>query len=463
MSSDQNASLRRDLARLVGSESVLQPSDYGPYTHDATIQRGLLGTPDAVVCPPDAAALARLVAWCYTHDLPIVPRGGGSGLSGGAVPVGGGVVCGLERLNRVLDVDPGLWRLSVQAGVATAHVHRLARENGLLFGPDPGAAEQSQIGGNLATNAAGPHGFKYGPTGDWVTGVDVVLAPGELASFGGRLHKDVAGYDMPGLLAGSEGTLGIITAVRLRLRPAPQRTLAAAIFLADLAAGQRVLLELLGGGLRPAVLDFLDAAALAVCAGTFPGEVPPGSGFVLLVELDGSDAEVTQQAAELLSLLAGGEVLGIQYPRGAELWRWRASLNGAIAARHGGKVSEDICVPVEHLAEAIEAIHTLGSEYSLPTCAFGHAGDGIVHATFMVDVAREEDLARALAAGEAMLEVALGLGGSITGEHGVGWVKRHHLAAQLGPAASEAHRAIKRALDPKGLMNPGKNYPLMNP
>jgi FAD/FMN-containing dehydrogenase len=223
------------------------------------------------------------------------------------------------------------------------------------------------------------------------------------------------------------------------------------------------LLELLASGLRPAVLDFLDGAALAVCAGTFPGEVPPGSGFVLLVELDGSDAEVTQQAAELESLLVGGEVLGIQHPPGAELWRWRSSLNSAIAARHGGKVSEDICVPVEHLAEAIEAIHTLGSQHSLPTCAFGHAGDGIVHATFMVDVSREENLARALAAGEAALTVALGLGGSITGEHGVGWVKRHHLAAQLGPAASEAHRAIKLALDPKGLMNPGKNYPLMTP
>ena len=185
MSSDQNASLRRDLARLVGSESVLQPGDYGPYTHDATIQRGLSGAPDAVVCPPNPQTLTELVAWCYAHDLPIVPRGGGSGLSGGAVPVQGGVVCGLERLNCVLSIDPGLWRLKVQAGVSTAHVRRLARENGLLFGPDPGAAEQSLIGGNLATNAAGPHGFKYGPTGDWVIGVDVVLAPGELVSFGG--------------------------------------------------------------------------------------------------------------------------------------------------------------------------------------------------------------------------------------------------------------------------------------
>jgi glycolate oxidase subunit GlcD len=460
MSSDQNASLRRDLARLVGSESVLQPGDYGPYTHDATIQRGLSGAPDAVVCPPNPQTLTELVAWCYAHDLPIVPRGGGSGLSGGAVPVQGGVVCGLERLNCVLSIDPGLWRLKVQAGVSTAHVRRLARENGLLFGPDPGAAEQSLIGGNLATNAAGPHGFKYGPTGDWVIGVDVVLAPGELVSFGGALHKDVAGYDIRRLLAGSEGTLGIITAVQLRLCPAPQSALPAAIFLDGLAAGQRVLLELLGSGLQPAVVDFLDSAALAITAATFPGEVPAGSGFVLLLELDGTDTEVKQQAAELESLLDGGEVLGIQHPLGSELWRWRSSLNGAIAARHGGKVSEDISVPVEHLAEVIEAIHALGAEHSLPTCAFGHAGDGIVHATFMIDLSREEDLARALAAGEAVFALALRLGGSITGEHGVGWVKRHHLAAQLGPAASEAHRAIKRALDPKGLMNPGKNYPL---
>jgi glycolate oxidase subunit GlcD len=460
VSNDPNASLRRDLARLVGHESVLEPHAYGPYTHDATIQRGLRGTPDAVVRPPDAQAVVRLVAWCYAHEVPIVPRGGGTGLSGGAVPMQGGVVCGLERLNRVLDVDPGLWRLSLQAGVSTAHVRRLARENGLLFGPDPGAAELSQIGGNLATNAAGPHGFKYGPTGDWVTGLDVVLAPGELVSLGGHLHKDVAGYDVRGLLAGSEGTLGIITAVRLRLCPAPETTLAVAVFLDGLAAGQQTVLELLASGLRPAVLDFLDDAALNVTASTFPGEVPTGARFALLLELDGSDAEVKRQAAELESLLDGGEVLSVQYPSGPDLWRWRASLNGAIAARHGGKVSEDVSVPVEHLARAIESIHALGAELGLPTCAFGHAGDGIVHSTFMLDISREDDLARALAASEAVFAMVLRLDGSITGEHGVGWVKREYLAAQLGPAASEAHRAIKRALDPKGLMNPGKNYPL---
>ncbi len=201
-----------ELSAIVGAEHVEAPPS-ARYLHDATLQRGLRGRADAVVRPKDAEEVARLVKWCYEHDVPIVPRGGGSGLAGGATPIDGGVVLSLERLTKVRSFEPELWRMNPEAGVLTAHVQRLARENGLWFPPDPGAAEQSQIGGNVATNAGGPHAFRYGQTGAWVTGVEAVVAPGELVRFGGVVRKDVAGYDLKDLMIGSEGTLGVITAV----------------------------------------------------------------------------------------------------------------------------------------------------------------------------------------------------------------------------------------------------------
>jgi glycolate oxidase subunit GlcD len=456
MASDANRNLRLELARIVEGEHVLTGEDAEQYTHDATIQRGLKGTPDAVIRPADAAQLASALRWCYEHDVAFIARGGGTGLAGGAVPLHGGVVCSLERLNRILNLEPELWRLHTQAGVNTAHIHRLARENGLLFAPDPGAAEQSQIGGNIATNAAGPHAFKYGPTGSWVTGVDVVLAPGELASFGGPLPKDVSGYDMRGLMVGSEGTLGIITAARLRLLPAPEATVPLTIFMEDTESGQRAILDVIGNGMRPAVLDFLDEPALAATSGSLPVTPPAGAGFLLLVEVDGTRQEVDLQLRELEQLMADCGALGCERPDPASLWRWRNGLNGAIAGLRGGKISEDVGVPVERLAEAVSAIHRIGADRGLPACAWGHAGDGIVHATFMVDLADERELTLASAAADQVFALAIELGGSVTAEHGVGAVKRGHLQAQWGAVALAAHQRIKRALDPKGLLNPSK-------
>ncbi len=444
----------------------------GPYGHDASIQRGLQGTPDAVVCPDDAQAVADVLRWCYAHGVAVVPRGGGTGLAGGAVPAGGGVVVSVERLNGVRGVLPELGRMHVEAAVTTAHVSRLARENGLMFAPDPGAAASSQIGGNVATNAGGPHAFKYGATGAWVSGLEVALAPGELAWVGSNAPKDVSGYDLIGLLVGSEGTLGIVTAVHLRLHPAPASVLPAVVFVADLDAGQRLLAEILAGPMRPAVLDFVDARGFALAAGGFPGGLPGSDWFahgrtapptfdapMFLVELDGSHGAVAEQRSELAELLDSyGAQLHVQSDPAA-FWRWRDGLNGVIAGVRGGKVSEDICVPTERLADAIRGVYAIGAELSLDACTFGHAGDGIVHATFLVDPSDPDELQRGLQAGRRALKLALELGGSITGEHGVGIVKRDFLGANWDAATLHAHMQIKAALDPKGLLNPGKKDP----
>src|SRR4051812_3373213 len=241
-----------ELAAIVGAGHVESPPPTA-YLHDAAITRGLRGRAAAVVRPADAEEVRRVVAWCYEHEGPIVPRSGGSGLAGGGGALDErAVVLSLERLTRVRSFDPELWRMNVEAGVLTTHVQRLARENGLWFPPDPGAAEQSQIGGNVATNAGGPHAFRYGQTGAWVTGIEAVVAPGELVTLGGPVRKDVAGYDVKHLLVGSEGTLGVITALWLRLIPAPTGRRIVVDFFDSIEAGCGAVLEVIGSGLRPA-------------------------------------------------------------------------------------------------------------------------------------------------------------------------------------------------------------------
>ena len=423
-----------DLAAIVGRQHVETPPT-ARYLHDATLQRGVRGRAAAVVRPGDAEEVARVVAWCYERGVPIVPRGGGSGLAGGAVPLDdAAVVLSLERLTRIRSFEPGLWRMSVEAGVLTAHVQRLARENGLWFPPDPGAAGQSQIGGNAATNAGGPHAFKHGQTGAWVTGVEAVMAPGELAQFGGPVRKDVAGYDLKSLLIGSEGTLGVITAVWLRLIPAPERApkVVAASF-DSVRKGCNAVLEVLASGLQPEAIEFLDRQSFEAAEATYPGTTPKEPMPLLLL------FEVHEGSEELQQLIAG-EVLDSR-----AIWAWRDSVHGAVTSLRGGKLSEDIAVPVDRLADALERLPEIGRRHGLETCAWGHAGDGNLHATFLVG---PEEAERAEAAATEVLDLATELGGTITGEHGVGCLKRGR--------ASAIDRQIKQALDPKGLLNPGK-------
>ena len=448
--------MRGELERLIGAEHVLGAPADSPYNADSARRRGLVGRADAVALPGSADEVAAVVRWCYANDVAIVPRGGGTGVLGGAVPSDGGVVLSLERLRGIRELEPTLWRIYPEAGVSTRDVQRLARENGLFFGPDPGAAEQSQIGGNVATNAGGPHAFKHGVTGAWVTGLEVVLAPGELVQIGGWGRKDVAGYDLKSLLIGSEGTLGVITAVRLRLLPAPEAELTLVVFLPDRASGCAAMLDVLAAGIEPAALDFLDAQTLALVRGAYPGDVPEGAGFVLLIELDGSRGEVERERAELVEAL-GGAPLAIEQPRdAAALWRWRDGFNGVVSAARGAKVSEDVAFPLERLREGLERFERIAVSHGLSSCGWGHGGDGNVHATVLVDPSDVAELDAADAVGAELFELVAELGGSIAAEHGVGLLKGGLLAAQWDARTVQLHEQIKRAFDPKGLLNPGK-------
>jgi len=457
-------SVVRDLASVLGAGAVLAEPP-AEYLADQTEGRGLTGRADAVALPGSTAEVAAAVAWCYDHDVPIVPRGGGTGFAGGAVPIDGGVVLSLERLIQVRSFEPLLWRIEVEAGLRTAELRRIVRESGILFPPDPGAAEQSQIGGNIATNAGGPHAFKYGVTGAWVTGLEAVIPPGDVVAVGGPIRKDVAGYDLKSLLVGSEGTLGIVTAAWLRLLPAPEAALPVGAFYADAAAGCDALERVLGNGLTVAALEFLDAATLELAGRAFPGGVPRGAGFLVLAEADGTVGEAALLRDELIDVL-GEDALEVVSPEGpavAELWRWRDGVSIAVGTARGGKVSEDIVVPFDRLGEAVDETVAIGRRHDLVACSWGHAGDGNLHSTFLVSPQDEDELARAdIAAGE-LFALAVRLGGSISGEHGVGWLKRGQLERQWSPRALQLHSEIKRVFDPRGLLNPGKKVAYSTP
>jgi len=416
------------------------------------------GRAEAVVAPSTAGGVADVLAWCYERDVPVVPRGGGTGLAGGGVP-DGGVVLSLERLTRIRSFDPLLWRIEVEAGVTTWTLQRTVRESGLIFAPDPGALEQSQIGGNIATNAGGPHAFKYGVTGDWVTGLEAALPPGELVSVGGPIRKDVAGYDLKRLLIGSEGTLGIVTAAWLKLVPAPELVLPVAVFYASAREGCEAFTRVLGSGVVPAALELLDGETLRVGAATFPGGVPAGADFLLLAETDGSRAEAERAQAELVEA-AGEGAVAVLAPRDRQdvdaLWRWRHGLGHVVRAQRGNALAEDVVVPLDRIADVVEGTAEIGRRHRLAALCFGHAGDGNLHSTFLFAPESAEEQHRAELAAEDLFELAARLGGSVSGEHGLGLLKRGQLARQWAPRALDLHEQIKRVFDPKNLLNPGK-------
>ena len=410
---------------------------------------GLSGVAPVLARPGSAEQVRELVAWAYANDVAILPVGGMTGFAGGVVPLDDPCIAvSLERLSRVRSFDPLLWRMEVEAGATTATVQRLARENGLMFPPDPGAAEQSQIGGNLATNAGGPHAFKYGVISRWVTGVEAVIAPGELVRFGGPLRKDAAGYDLRGLLIGSEGTLGIITAAWLRFIPAPAMAIPVVGCYGGVAEGVDAIEAALACGVVPATLEYLQGDCLRHSPPPFlDGAVPA---FMVICE---AESEAEREAV----LEALGPGAAVHEPQ--ELWRWRGGVSIGVRAARGEKLSEDIAVPLDRLREAIERTLEIGARHGIEATSWGHAGDGNLHSTFMYDPDDRDQAHRAQAAARELFALARELGGSVSGEHGLGVLKNGQLLGQWSQAAVDAHEAIRLALDPKGLFNPGKKRP----
>ncbi len=443
----QTAEAATTVARIASALSQVVGDRHVERAVRLTDASGLSGVSPVLIHPADAEQVRAAVAWAYARGVAIVPVGGATGYSGGIVPEGDApqVAIALDRLNHVRSFDPLLWRMEVEAGVTTAAVHKLARRNGLLFPPDPGAPESSQIGGNLATNAGGPHAFKYGVTGRWVTGVEAVLAPGELVRFGGPLRKDVAGYDLRSLLIGSEGTLGIITAAWLKLTPAPEMAIPVVGVYGSIGEGIDAIEAALASNVVPAAIEFMQGSALRYAPPPFIDA--SGADFLVIAE-----AESEAERDALLEALGSGA----RAHDPAEMWRWRGGVSLVVRAVRGEKLAEDIAVPLDRLGEAIARTLEIGEQVGLEATSWGHAGDANVHSTFLFDPDDPEQRRRADAAGAALFDLARELGGSVSGEHGLGLLKRGQLLGQWSDAAVGAHEAIKRALDPANLLNPGK-------
>ena len=450
---------RRDLEAQVGPAQVYtRPADLAAYAFDANGASGERRLPQAVVFPASTEEVSRAVQVCVRHGLPVVPRGAGTGYAGGAVAVRGGVILNLCRMSRILGIEPEAGRLRAEAGTVTGAIHRRAASAGLYYPPDPGSASTSTIGGNVACNAAGPHALRYGGTADHLAGVTAVLADGHVLQLGeGGDHSQL----LP-LLAGSEGTLAVITEVLLRLLPAPAaRTTVAARF-ADLERAFAAVAELSRLGVVPAALEFLDRSAMdALARARVPGAI--GGEALVMVEVEGEAGTVAAETDSVMAALAaagGAAVEGARDPaEQARLWGLRKAISAAVATVMVGKVNEDVVVPRDRIAALVTRTEEIGRRHRVPLVNFGHLGDGNLHVTFLIDPRRPGERERGEAAAADLFESVLAMGGSLSGEHGVGTSKLAFAERQLGTAGLQLMRRLKRHYDPAGLLNPGVKLP----
>ena len=449
------------LTSVVGHGGVLvEPEDLIPYSFDGTA--ALNRRPDAVAFPRTTAQVADCVRLAAAAKVPIVTRGSGTGLSGGSVPTPGSLVLCLAQMNAILDVDPRNLTLRAEPGAVTQRIDEAAAAHGLFYPPDPGSMRISTIGGNVAENSGGLRGLKYGVTRDYVMGLEVVLPDGRVARFGSRCVKDVAGYSLKDLFVGSEGTLGIITEVLLKLvpRPAARQTLLAVYDRIEDAAA--TVSAIVAARIIPCTLEFLDRMT-ATCVEEYAHVgLPTDCAAVLLMETDGHPAAVADEAAQMAALARTHGARAVRTAaddaEALQLASARRNAFSALARRRPTTILEDVTVPRSELATMVAFIAETARGFELQIGTFGHMGDGNLHPTFLADERDEDEMRRVHAALDAIVTKTLELGGTITGEHGVGLAKKAWLRRQMGDESFELMRQIKSTLDPLHLLNPGKIF-----
>jgi glycolate oxidase len=417
------------------------------------------GWPLAVAFPTTTADVATIVGLAAAHRVPIVPRGAGSGLSGGATAVEGALTLVTTKMDRILEIDTANLAAIVQPGVINADLGRAAAEHGLFYAPDPASFEICTIGGNLAENSGGLRCVKYGVTRDAVLGLEVVLADGSVIRTGGRTVKDVAGYDLTHLFVGSEGTLGIITEATLRLRPQPAEKLTLLAFFATVAAAGDAVARITEAGIVPVTLELMDGFTIRAVDDAAHLGLDREAGAMLMIESDSGGAVAEDELDRAGRACEGAGATSVVRAKDATEADWLREARRAAHSsleRAGVARMDDVGVPRSRVPEMLEAIERISADHDLPVGVFGHAGDGNLHPTFVVGRDDPTAEARINAARAAIYEAAIALGGTITGEHGTGIAKRDYLEAQLGARAVEVMRSVKTALDPQGILNPGK-------
>jgi glycolate oxidase len=447
------------LSSVLDADAVLTAKeDLIPYSFDGTAAQQEM--PGAVVFPRSTGQVAAVLKLAHETGVPVVTRGSGTGLSGGSLPVPDCVVLCLVRMDRILEVDAANLTLLAEAGATTQAITEAAAAAGLFYPPDPGSMKISSVGGNVAENSGGLRGLKYGVTRDYVMGLEVVLADGEVIWTGNKCVKDVAGYSLKDLFVGSEGTLGVITKVLLKLIPQPEakRTLVATYARMDQAA--QTVSDIIAAQIIPCTLEFLDRTTIHCVDDYAKIGLPRDCEALLLMETDGPAPVVEQEAARMEEIARRNECKEIHVAKDAaeadRLASARRTAFSALARVSPTTILEDVTVPRSELAHMVRFVAEVAKRHDLRVGTFGHMGDGNLHPTFLTDERDEAAMQRVEAAFEEIFAEAIRLGGTITGEHGVGVAKKHFLAQQAGEPGLRVMRELRRVLDPKGILNPGK-------
>jgi glycolate oxidase len=416
--------------------------------------------PEAVALPRSAEAVSRILAFAHAHRIPVTPRGAGHGYVGGCVPVRGGLALSLARMNRIREIHAGDFVAVVEPGVITATLQSAVEKRGLYYPPDPASRADCSIGGNIATNAGGPRCLKYGVTRDYVLGLEVVLSDGTRARLGGRTHKNKTGFDLHRLFVGSEGMLGVVTEATLKLLPLPPYRACLGVGFANMKTAARAIRAVFGAGFLPAALELADRFTVEAARNRTGSRLLRGCGALMIVELDGQIASVRREIRTLASVLRGfgPEFLQSGFgPEGSErFWKLRREFSYSLRDTGLTKLNEDVVVPRGKLESLFSLAARLQRRHGLRVACFGHAGDGNIHVNLMLDETDPGQRARSEQALDELFRGVIHLGGSVTGEHGIGLAKKPWWPLAVSPEADALHHTVKSALDPHGLLNPGK-------
>lgn len=446
------------LRTIAGDDNVLtSPEALICYSYDGTFHESL---PEAVVSPANSAEVASILALCNNEGVPVITRGMASGLAAATVPVDGGLVLNMVRLNRILEIDRANMMVEVEAGVITSDLQATVEKLGLFYPPDPSSVRHSTIGGNVACNAGGPRCLKYGVTGDYVMALEVVLADGRILETGGKAIKNVTGYDLVSLFIGSEGTLGVITRAILKLIALPEAKRTGQAIFPRLEDASRAVNAILWGGIVPATLELMDETAINCVEDYMHLGLPRDAEAILIIETDGDNADAARDMDVIAHICRDGGASEMRIAQTAkesdDLWRARRSISGSLGRKRPNKLGEDISVPRSAIPDTIRGIKEISDKRKLPIVIFGHAGDGNLHPNILFDKRDPEEWGRVQQAVADLFALSVSVGGTLSGEHGVGTLKKPFLESDVGPIAMDVMRSIRRALDPRGILNPGK-------
>ncbi|HHL35412.1 MAG TPA: FAD-binding protein [Desulfobulbaceae bacterium] len=457
MINEKDLQLLRD---VLGREHLLtKPEELACYSFDGS---GGDVAPQAVAFPKTSNQVAEILQLANTHKFPVVPRGAGSGMTGGAVPTCGGLVLTTNRMNRILEIDPENMIAIAEPGVITGELQAELAQKGLMYPPDPASLKFCTLGGNAAECAGGPSAVKYGVTRDYIIGCEAVLPTGAVITTGVRTEKGVTGYDLTHLLIGSEGTLAVFTKLILRLLPLPEAKKTFLLLFDSIELAVDLVARILAAGIMPCTLEYMDQTALRIIRDRLPTPLPEATRALLLLELDGSRKEVRHQSQRLHTFLRNRPLTLLEANNEAEreeLWLARRAISPATFALKPHKISEDVVVPRSQIPDLVRLTTGLARELELTILTFGHAGDGNIHVNIMLDKNDADEYSRGRQAKKQLLKEVIQLGGTLSGEHGIGTTKAPFLPLEITPATMSVMQDIKRLFDPNNILNPGKIFP----